>query len=163
MSCSKVLSIALLMVAVAATVWAALGAMSVQVKNSQLRTAPSFLGSPTASVSYGEQVQVLQEQGDWAEVSGAAGKKGWIHQSALSQKKIVLNASGKDAEVAASGDELALAGKGFNADIEAKFRAGHRDVDFVWVDKMEAMNVTPAEMVVFLKDGGLKSRTGGAQ
>jgi len=163
MSRTRVLTIALFMVLAAATVWAAVGAMSVQVKNSQLRATPSFLGSTAASVSYGEQVEVLQEQGDWAEVSAAGGKKGWIHQSALTRKKIVLNASGKDAELAASGDELALAGKGFNADVEARFRASHRDVDFASVDRMEAMTVSPAEMIVFLKEGGLKSRTGGAQ
>ena len=147
----------------AAVAWSALGAMSVEVKSSPLRTAPSFLGSPAATVNYGDRVEVLQQQGDWAEVSAPGGKKGWIHQSALTKKKVVLGSGGSNAQLGASGEELSLAGKGFNKDVEEKFKAGHRNADFTWVDKMETMIVSPSEMVAFLKEGGLRTQTGGAQ
>lgn len=163
MNHSRFLLFAFFIVLTGAVAWAALGVMSVEVKSSPLRTSPSFLASPAATVNYGDQVEVLQQQGDWAEVSAQGGKKGWIHQSALTKKKVVFGPGGSSAQLGASSDELSLAGKGFNKDVEEKFRAGHRDADFTWVDKMEAMVVTPPEMVAFLKEGGLRTQAGGAQ
>jgi hypothetical protein len=160
---SRMLPIAIVVLFVAATVGAALGVMSVQVKNGQLRSSPSFLASPVAPVAYCDQVELLQQQGDWMEVNAPGAKKGWIHQSALTKKKMSMGAGGKDPALGASGDEVALAGKGFNADVEKKFRADHRSTDFMWVDKMELMKVSPEEMVAFLRDGGVKPQAGGAK
>ena len=67
-----------------------------------------------------------------------------------------------DGSAGASGDELALAGKGFNADVEAKFKAEHADIDFSWVDKMSKMSATTSQLAEFAKAGGLK-QSGGAQ
>jgi len=39
--------------------------MSVQLKESQLRAAPSHLGKIVVKISYGERVTVLQEKGAW--------------------------------------------------------------------------------------------------
>jgi SH3-like domain-containing protein len=159
---SRVLLPVIFVLVLAATVWSALGAMSVQVKSGQIRNTPSFLGNPVGAVAYGDQVDALQQQGDWFEVN-AAGKKGWIHQSALTKKKVTFSSGAKDAKVSASGEEIALAGKGFNADVEAKYRASHRNVDFTWVDRIEQIEVTPAQMVAFLKEGGVRPQTGGAK
>jgi len=64
-----------------------------------------------------------------------------LHSFRLSEKRIVLKASKKDAEVAASSGELALAGKGFNADVEAEFKRNHREIDFSWIDRMQAIKI----------------------
>lgn len=151
---------ALMMVAALAFA-AAPTTMSVQVKNGQLRATPSFLGKIVAPVVYGAQVQVLETQGEWNKVSGA-GATGWIHNSALSRKKIVMNAGQQTAQTGASSDELALAGKGFNSDIESQFKNGNKSVDYTWVDKMEKIKVSPEEVVAFLKEGGVKPVEGGA-
>lgn len=159
----RVLPVIVVVFFFAAVVCSALGMMSIQVKNGQVRATPSFLGSPVAPVAYGDQVEVLQQQGDWMEVNAPGGKKGWIHQSALTKKRIVFSSGGKDAQVSASGEEIALAGKGFNSDMEAKFKADNRGIDFSWVDRMEQMNISPQEMIAFLKEGGVKPQTGGVQ
>jgi hypothetical protein len=86
-----------------------------------------------------------------------------MHASALSEKRIVLKAGGKDAEVAASGGELALAGKGFNADVEAEFKARNRKIDFSWIDRMQAMKVPPEKITAFLQEGGLAPPQGGGK
>lgn len=148
-------ALALVMVAAVALA-AAPTTMSVQVKNGQLRVTPSFLGKIVAPVGYGVQVQVLETQGEWNKVSGG-GATGWIHNSALSRKKIVMTAGQQTAQTGASSDELALAGKGFNSDVEAKFKADHKDIDFKWVDRMEKMRVTPEQSRDFFKDGGLSA------
>ena len=66
------------------------GTMSVQVKTGQVRSTPSFLAPVVELVSYGDQVSILQRQTGWAEVKTVKGQQGWIHESALSEKKIVL-------------------------------------------------------------------------
>ena len=47
---------------------------------------------------------------------------GWIHQSALTSKQIVMN-SGAAVSSSANSQEIALAGKGFNEDVERQYGA----------------------------------------
>jgi SH3-like domain-containing protein len=145
----------------ACAAWAAEQMMSVQVQKGQLRATPSFLGQLVASVDYGARVAVVQQQGDWIKVRDDKGKTGWIHQSALTTKRIKMKAGTQDAQASASGDELALAGKGFNSDVEAKFKAQNKDADFTWVDWMGKIVVAPAQSQTFLKDGGVRQQGGG--
>ena len=135
--------------------------MSVQVKNGQVLASPSFLGKVVTRVNYGDRIQVIEQQGDWSKVTAADGQGGWIHSSALTKKKIAMKAGSQNAQTAASGDELALAGKGFNSEVEADFKAKNRNVDFTWVDKMEKIKVAPESMQQFLKDGGIQPAEGG--
>lgn len=130
--------------------------MSVQVQNAQLRADASFLGKLTATVPYGTRVTILQARGDWRQVQDAAGKSGWLHQSALTKKTIRMQAGGQDVATAASGDELALAGKGFNSEIEADFKNKNKDIDFTWIDRMEKYKVTMEEITRFLNEGQVK-------
>ena len=152
------------LVAVAVSVFAAAGpaTMSVQVKNGQIRGTPSFLGQVVAPLNYGDKVQVLETRNEWSKVTGPGGQTGWIHGSALTKKKIVMNAGAQDVQTGASGDELALASKGFNSDVEADFKAKNKTIDFVWVDKMEKMKVSSEQMREFLREGGVKPSEGGA-
>lgn len=136
--------------------------MSVQVKDAQIRDTPSFVGKIVGTLAYGDRVQVQETRGAWARVSVSSGTTGWMHTSALSSKKIVLSAGQENARVGASSDELALAGKGFNSDVEAEFKKTHRNIDFTWVDKMEKINIAPSEMQSFLKEGNVTLPKGGA-
>jgi uncharacterized protein YgiM (DUF1202 family) len=137
------------------------GVMSVQVKNGQMRATPSFLGKLVGALNYGDRLQVQEQQGDWSKVTGPGGQTGWVHTSALTKKKVVMKAGDQNAQSAASGDELALAGKGFNSAVEADFKAKNPNVDFTWVDKMEKIKVPPESMQQFLKDGGIQPVEGG--
>jgi hypothetical protein len=155
------LSIGIVLLLGSAT-WSGLGAMSVQVRDGQLRATPSFLGTVVGSLNYGDQVEVQQQQGDWIQVN-AKGQQGWLHTSALTTKTINIGSGGKDAPLKASGKEVALAGKGFNAEVEAKYRKGRQNANFAAVDRMEAIAIAPQEMVVFLASGDLKSAAGGGK
>ncbi len=135
--------------------------MSVQVKSGELRLTPSFLGKIVARLYYGDRVYVIEEKGSWQRVGLSAGAaEGWIHASALTPKKIVLQAGDKDVQTAASSDELALAGKGFNQQVESEFKAKNPNLDFAWIDKMETYVVSEKEMKQFLKNGGLSPEGG---
>lgn len=133
--------------------------MSVQVKAGQVRSKPSFAGKVIYNASYGEQVNILKKQGAWYEIT-SQGKQGWLHQSALSAKSFKPSA-GKGVGSAASGEELSLAGKGFNSAVESEFKSRHRDISFQWIDYMEKITVQPAEMQAFLKQGKVKAPLGG--
>ncbi len=150
----------LLCVLAAVTAWAATQMMSVQVREGQLRERPSFLGRIVTDVEYGDRMTVLSSQGGWTKVRNDDGKSGWIHTSALTEKKVVMKAGDINAETAASGEELALAGKGFNDEVEAEFKSSNPDVDYKWVDKMENMVVSIDQSMDFLEDGGVEPKGG---
>jgi len=159
---AKVAGLTAAMMMASAVVTAAAATMSVQVKNAPVRATPSFVGKVVGALDYGDQVEIQQTQGAWSKVAGA-GVSGWMHTSALSSKKIVLAAGQEQVKVAASGDELALAGKGFNSDVEAQFKSAHKDIDFTWINLMEKIRIPATEMQVFLKDGDVTPREGGAK
>ena len=158
-------AIALILVAVFLCPSAVAGAntLNVQVRNGKLREQPSFLGKIVAEVSYGDQLRILREQGEWVMGRSASGREGWIHVSALTDDKIVHAAGRGEVETGASSDELALAGKGFNAQVEAEYRAQNRELDWTWVDRMEKFIVSPEEMAGFLKMGKVTPPAGGVR
>ena len=139
---------------VATGAWAA-KEMSVQVRDGQLRNRASFLGTVTGAVAYGDRVTVNQTQAGWCEVS-IAGKTGWIHESALTPKKVVLASGTADARVQSVGsEEVALAGKGFSKEVEAEYKKQNPQLDFTWVDWMGQQTVSSERLVAFLKQGNL--------
>jgi uncharacterized protein YgiM (DUF1202 family) len=156
----KQIHIALLVLALAGPLAAsAAEQMSVQVQNAQLRADASFLGKMTGQVPYGARVTIVQSRGDWRQVQAPGGATGWLHQSALTKKVISMKAGAQDVATAASGDELALAGKGFNSDVEADFKNKNKDIDFTWIDRMEKIKVSMDDITRFLNDGQVKPQS----
>ena len=129
--------------------------MSVQIREGQLRERPSYLGAVVASVDYGERVDVQRQQGPWRYVA-SDDKAGWIHESALTRQRIKLEAGEVDVAGAATQEEMALAGKGFSAEVEQEYRAQNVEIDFSWVDRMEKMGVSPERLTDFLRMGGVR-------
>ncbi len=127
---------------------------SVQVKEGPLRASASFLGAVVGSVSYGDRVDAGTERNGWTQVKTAAGASGWIHSSALTKKRIVLKGAGEDISQGASTEEIALAGKGFNEQVEREYKSTH-NVNFGPVDRMEARSVSEAQVRKFAAEGGL--------
>ena len=139
--------------------------LSVQVKESEIRATPSFLGEIVARVMYGDRVEVMEKSGSWEKVSlEDAAIQGWMHESALTTKRIILQAGQTDVQTETSQDELALAGKGFNKQVEEEFMEQNKDLDYTWIDRMENFEVTPEMMETFLAKGEvIPSSEGGAQ
>ncbi|HVO68208.1 MAG TPA: SH3 domain-containing protein [Syntrophales bacterium] len=128
--------------------------LSVQVKEGELRATPSFLGQIVARVAYGDRVSVIEDRGTWKKVS-LKGKEGWMHTSALTTKKIALKAGQTDVRTGASQNEVALAGKGFNEQVEASFRKQNKNLDYTWINRMETFKVPPDQMRNFLTQGNV--------
>jgi len=138
--------------------------MSIQVRQGELRSAPSYLSRVVTTLAYTTRVTVLEERGEWLRVSPVEStEEGWVHAAALTEKKLVLKSGDADATTAVSSDEQALAGKGFNSDVEAKFKENNKTIDFTWVDKMGKITIPSAALVQFLNEGAVKPSTGGAR
>ncbi|MCX7040087.1 MAG: SH3 domain-containing protein [Spirochaetes bacterium] len=162
MSRTRTRLFALLFLAAAAGVFAAEPVqMSVKVKETQLRATPSYMGKILAVLAYGDRVTVIEKQKDWARVSFPAKKvEGWVNLSVLQDKAIVLKSGSETVAKSASSGEVALAGKGFNSDVEAKYKQDNK-LDYTWVDTMEAFKVTPQQVAAFFAQGGLSVEGGG--
>jgi uncharacterized protein YgiM (DUF1202 family) len=137
--------------------------MNVQVQTGQVRATPSFLGKVVVTIPYGVSVEILQDKGDWLQVKSLQGQVGWMHKSALTANKVAMSSGSTTAKSGASNDELALAGKGFNSDVEREFKAKNKKLNFAAVDRMEKIKIPAPEMQAFLQTGGVKPPTGGAQ
>ena len=135
--------------------------MSVQVKKGEIRKTPSFLGGIVARVSYGDRVYILEEKGPWVKVAiPGRNSEGWIHSSALTEKKIVFTAGAKDVQTSASSNEVALAGKGFNQQVENEFKEKNPKLNYAWINRMEKFVVSEKEIKEFLKEGQLSPKGG---
>ncbi|MDR0473030.1 MAG: hypothetical protein LBH43_05115 [Treponema sp.] len=124
----------------------------VSVKSIILKSSTWFFASNKGTLVYGDEVSVLKVDGNWAEVKSArnATVSGWITVSNLSGKRVI--ASGSSAGASAS--EIALAGKGFNQEVENSYKTDGK-LNYDDVDKTEAIAVSQEELFQFMKDGRL--------
>ncbi len=128
--------------------------LSVQVKNAKVRAKPSQLGKVVATVPYGAVVQAGTLKRGWYPVTTNDGKEGWLHSSALSKKPIAMSSGTTDAATGVSSDEVALAGKGFNEQVETKLKSDGK-LDYTWVDRMVTFEVEVDRIKEFRTQGHL--------
>lgn len=134
---------------------ASAGPMSVQIQHGVLKSAPSFLAKNVASVSYGDRVNALLKEGDWVKVETVSAR-GWLHATAVTERVIVLQNGSRAAATGVSSSEIVLAGKGFNAQVESKYRQDNPNMRFDRVDAMERYAIQPEAEREFARDGLLK-------
>jgi len=127
----------------------------IQVQQVQVRQSHVFYAPEMGVLKYGDEITKVGEKAGWVEITTADGLKGWIHESALSEKKLVLQSDKKFRAQDATDEEIALAGKGFSREVEQEYRKKNPDLDFNRVDKMEALKLSSSEMQAFIKEGKL--------
>jgi len=133
--------------------------MSVQVKNGQARSSPSFLSKIIVTLSYGARVDIIEEKNSWFQIKiPGTTTSGWMHTTALTPNKIILSAGTEEVNQAATRDELVLAGKGFNKQVEGEFKAKNPQLDYTLINAMEQVVVSQAQIEQFLKEGELSPK-----
>jgi len=155
----KILFIALSALLLSAGLLMAATSLKVRVKSTKLRRSPKFYASSMATLRFGESLEKLSEQDGWIHAQTSAGTTGWIHSSAVTTPKFTVTAQ-RTAQEETSADEVALAGKGFNEQVEQEYRKS-TELDYTWVDRMDQMVVTEAEMERFFREGKLGEYGGG--
>lgn len=111
--------------------------MFITVKESPVRSAPSFLGKVLTVLHYTDEVEVTGESRGWYIISNELIDEGWLPVSAVTSDPLVLKKSDRSISNEVSGDEVSLAGKGFNSEMEAAFK-GSTGLDYTWIDQMES-------------------------
>jgi uncharacterized protein YgiM (DUF1202 family) len=129
------------------------GTVYVNVKNLQLKSGTGFFAGKSGSpLAYGDQITVLQVKGKWVEVrySGRSSFSGWTNSSNLTTKRIVA-AGGTGG---ASAREVAMAGKGFNEEVENAYKSSG-SLNYAGIDAIEAVTVPENELYNFIIEGRL--------
>lgn len=127
----------------------------VSVKSTALKSGTGFFSKKIGTVSYGDQVIVLESTSSKSKVRLAsnASVSGWISNGSLTTKKIAKSGS---SSVNASSNELALAGKGFSEEAEKAFKSSNGNLNYAEVDKIEEITVSDSELSAFISEGHLK-------
>lgn len=120
-----------------------------------VKSGTGFFSSSVGKIFTGDTVNVVEEKGTWVKVE-TDGKNlaGWIPASSVTTKKVPKSNS----RTTANADEIALAGRGWNSDIEKSFQ-GNRKKAYEIIDRMESINLDPEILLEFIKDGSLKEGT----
>jgi len=127
------------------------GTMYVAVKTAALKSSTGFFASTKGTLNYGDRVTILQINGKNAEVRSAANSSlsGWTATANLSAKQIVSGNTNT-----ASAKEVALAGKGFNQEVENSYKSKGK-ANYADVDKVETFSVNETALKKFMEDGRL--------
>jgi hypothetical protein len=134
----------------------------IKVQTTNLRKNPKFYAPVIQALKAGEKIEKISSQPDgWIQVKTSGGSVGWIHSSAVAVQKFDLLAMDKSMKTQASASEVALAGKGFNKQVEESYRAKHADVSFVWVDRMLLIKISASRVEEFMRNGKLGEWGGG--
>jgi hypothetical protein len=127
----------------------------VKVQSTSLRKNPKFYATPLLTLGAGEKIEQIGSQDGWLQVRTSRGEVGWVHSSAVQVQKFDLLAMDKSLKTQASASEVALAGKGFNKQVEESYRAKHGEISFIWVDKMLLIKISASRVEEFMREGKL--------
>lgn len=123
-------------------------------KENALREQCRFFSPAKTKLQYADTVTIISKEGDWYRVS-FKGTEGCIHKNAIEEKSFSLSGMSGTEKRPATNAEVALAGKGFNPQIETSYRHNHPDMNFRAVDLIEGYAVSEAELLDFVTKGGL--------
>jgi uncharacterized membrane protein len=132
-----------------------LGPMSVKVKTTKVRVEPKVWAGAVVALKYGDSVETVSVTDGWFKVKTGAGKSGYLHESALTSKRVVLAARGSMGDGMSERSDVVLAGKGFNKAVEREFAEQDRSLNFKAVDAMERMTINDRDLAAFMKAGRL--------
>jgi hypothetical protein len=128
----------------------------VQVRKTALRSQPSMISPSVSTLKYGDTVELLESaQDSWLRVK-ASGRSGYLHVSATTSRKVVLQQRDIRSADSVSSSDVVLAGKGFSREVERAF-AAKNGVSLAAVDSIERNSVSSVEIAQFIASGKLGS------
>jgi len=128
--------------------------MMVITKGNALRERCRFYSPIKSTLNYGDILDIISTEGDWYKAK-FKGVSGCIHKSALEAKSVSSFEGISRQGQGVSQQEVALAGKGFNPEVEKAFRAKNPNLKYNIVDAIERYNVDEKRVFEFIRMGGL--------
>ena len=127
--------------------------VQVTTRENAVRSECRFFAPVKLKVSLGDRLTVKGRKGDWYLVS-AKGVNGCIHKSAVESRSFATAGRGA-ASGGTSADEVSLAGKGFNPQVEAGYRKSNKNLNYAAVDEIIRIQVSEKSLESFVLQGGL--------
>lgn len=125
----------------------------VVTKENAIREDCRFLAPVKNKVYYGDELEVSVKDGDWFRVK-FRNVKGCINKNAVTDRIVALSDVSAKGHTASS-NEVALAGKGFNPEVEKSYRGRHPELDFNAVNSIEEYGISEEPLKIFITTGGL--------
>lgn len=122
--------------------------VTVLVQETTLRKRPQFYAPSAGAARLGQKFEAEGPTGGWYKTD-----EGYLHQSAVTAKKVKLG--GGEVSGSASAEEVTLAGKGFNAQVEKSYGDKNGAANFPAVNAMERRSVPESAILAFMREGGL--------
>jgi uncharacterized protein YraI len=120
----------------------------IAVKSVAVKSSTGFFAGNRGTLQMGASVTVLQEKGKWVEIR-SSNLTGWVAASSVTTKRVTGSVVST-----ASQREVAMAGKGFNQEIEDAYKQ-NGELDYAAIDAIEAQTVPVDELKRFLEEGRL--------
>lgn len=152
----RLLPAVLAVMLVAGAALAASETVTVIVKKTSIRRDRQFYAPTLIEAQLGQSFDVLAREKGWVKVGTKSGA-GWLHESAVTAKKVVAGSQGP-AGGAVDDRDVANAGKGFNPQVEGEYRKKNPEANFPAVDRMEKIDVSEQALEAFVRDGRLQPR-----
>ena len=129
------------------------GTLYVAVKTVTLKSGTGFFATNKGTLNYGDRVTVIRVDGRFVEVRSATNSSltGWTASANMSVRQVVAGSSST-----ATAQEVAMAGKGFNQEVEQSFKDQNRSLNYADVDRVEAITVQESALLRFLEEGRLR-------
>jgi len=153
--------------ALVAIAWVAGQVARIQVRQATVRSQPGyFMGETLGTIPYDTPTTISEIRGTWLKVAAEGHPQGWVNETAVFTRETNLHSDSSAVQETTSQDELSLAGRGFTQQMEAQYRQGNNNGNYPDVDRIEhdALYLTDdAQLLPFLREGGLMLQQGGAQ
>ena len=127
----------------------------VKIQTTAIRQNPQFFSPALVTLKAGDKLTKISESNGWIQVKTQTGLVGWIHSSAVDVPKVNLLASNDPMKTQAKASEVALAGKGFNQQVENSNKSKHTELHFALVDRMLQVKIASNLIEAFLRQGRL--------
>ena len=132
----------------------------IQVRKAKLRSTPKHYGKILRTMKYGQKLNLINSEEDTGWFSVAYGNtKGFIHKSAVTERKVEFQQKSKGSTGNFDNSEIATAGKGveqgWDKNIERKYASQNGSLNFKAVDQMERVYTADSELTGFRKAGKL--------
>jgi hypothetical protein len=128
---------------------------TVIVKENAIRESCKFFAPVKVSVHAGNVLEILSQNGDWFQVR-FNNIQGCIHKSAIEKKSVSLTDKLLGPQKpSVTGDEVALAGKGFNPQVEEAYKKKNPGMNYAAVNNLEGYKIPENKVQEFAAGGKL--------
>jgi hypothetical protein len=127
---------------------------TVQVKEIEIKSSPDYMSKPIGKLTYGAKVEISGTEGNWYRITTPPG---YIPKNVVGRSAKSIDASKGYAASGVTHDETALAGKGFNPQVEGQYKKSSASLAAAYsqVDRVERMTVSDSALRSFIAKGKL--------